>query len=164
VTTFKHETEGMILDEYQAGMITQDDATTALGNLGYASDAIPFLLQYAQAKAVISARNTAVSRIRAGYLAGAITSDQATASLSQIDVPQSQITTLLADWAAELAVPHTLLTVAQIGKLLEESYITADQAASLWALKGYPPTDVGYLFYLYPAPTQPLSAGAAPEA
>jgi hypothetical protein len=163
VTTVKHETEGMVLDELQAGMITQADATTALTNLGYASDAIPFLLQYAQAKAVISARNSAVSRVRAGYLAGAVTADQATASLSQLDVPQAQITAFLADWAAELAVPHTLLTVAQIGKLLEESYITADQAASLWALKGYPPTDIGYLFYIYPAPTQAPSAGAAPE-
>ena len=72
----------MVLTELQAGMITEADATTALANLGYASTAIPFLLQYAQAKAVISARNTAVSRVRSGYLAGAITSDQATASLS----------------------------------------------------------------------------------
>lgn len=156
--TVKHETEAMVLTELQAGMITEADATTALANLGYASTAIPFLLQYAQAKAVISARNTAVSRVRAGYLAGAVTADQATASLSQVGVPQATITALLADWTAELSVPHTALTVAQIGKLLEENIITADEASSLWRLRGYSLTDVGYLFSLYPPPTPPPSA------
>lgn len=162
--TVKHETEAMVLTELTAGMITQDEATTALTNLGYASTAIPFILQYTQARAVISARNTAVSRVRSGFLVGAVTSDQATASLSQVGVPQATITALIADWTAERSVPHTGLTVAQIGKLLGESYITADQASQLWQLKGYSLTDVGYLFNLYPPPAAPLSAGTAPEA
>lgn len=164
VTTVKHETEAMVLAELTAGMISQDEATTALTNLGYASTAIPFILQYTQARAVISARNTAVSRVRSGFLVGAVTSDQATASLSQVGVPQATITALIADWTAERSVPHTGLTVAQIGKLLGESYITADQASQLWQLKGYSLTDVGYLFNLYPPPAAPLSAGTAPEA
>jgi hypothetical protein len=164
VTTVKHETEAMVLSELTAGMISQGEATTALGNLGYAADAIPFILQYTQARAVISARNTAVSRVRSGFLVGAVSADQATASLSQVGVPQPTITALIADWTAEKAVPHTGLTVAQIGKLLGESYITADEASQLWQLKGYSLTDVGYLFALYPPPTPPSSAGTAPEA
>lgn len=164
VTTVKHETEAMVLAELTAGMISQGEATTALTNLGYAADAIPFILQYTQARAVISARNTAVSRVRSGFLVGAVTSDQATASLSQVGVPQATITSLIADWTAERSVPHTGLTVAQIGKLLGESYITADQASQLWQLKGYSVVDVGYLFNLYPPPAAPPSAGTAPEA
>jgi hypothetical protein len=162
VATVKHETEAMVLTELTAGLITQADATTALSNLGYASDAIPFLLQYAQAKATISARNTALSRVRAGYLAGVVSADQATASLTQVGVPQATIQVFLADWNAEKAVPHTALTAAQIGKLLAESHITADEASQLWQMKGYSVTDVGYLFSLYPPPSPPPPAATAP--
>ena len=158
VATVKHETEAMILTELTAGMITQGDATTALTNLGYASDAIPFLLQYAQARATITARNSALSRVRAGYLASVVTADQATASLSKVGVPQATIQTFLADWNAEKAVPHTALTVAEIGKLLKENIISTDTASSLWQMKGYSVTDVGYLFSLYPPPSAPPAA------
>ena len=153
VAAVKHETEAMVLTELTAGMITQGDATTALTNLGYASDAIPFLLQYAQAKATIAARNSALSRVRAGFLASVVTADQATASLSKVGVPQATIQTFLADWNAEKAVPHTALTVAEIGKLLKENIISTDTASSLWQMKGYSVTDVGYLFSLYPPPS-----------
>lgn len=158
VATVKHETEAMVLTELTAGMITQGDATTALTNLGYASDAIPFLLQYAQARATITARNSALSRVRAGYLASVVTADQATASLSKVGVPQATIQTFLADWNAEKAVPHTALTVAEIGKLLKENIISTDTASSLWQMKGYSVTDVGYLFSLYPPPSAPPAA------
>ena len=158
VAAVKHETEAMVLTELTAGMITQGDATTALTNLGYASDAIPFLLQYAQARATITARNSALSRVRAGYLASVVTADQATASLSKVGVPQATIQTFLADWNAEKAVPHTALTVAEIGKLLKENIISTDTASSLWQMKGYSVTDVGYLFSLYPPPSAPPAA------
>jgi hypothetical protein len=164
VATVKHETEAMVLEELAAGMISQGEATTALTNLGYASDAIPFLLRYAQAKATISARNTAVSRVRSGFLVGAVSADQATASLSQVGVPQATIQSLLADWTAEKSVPHTALTVAEIGKLLKEGLVSSEQASSLWQLKGYNLTDVGYLFSLYPPPETPPSAASSPQA
>ena len=73
VAAVKHETVSMVLTELTAGMISQGDATTALTNLGYAADAIPFLLQYAQARATITARNSAVSRVRSGFLASVVT-------------------------------------------------------------------------------------------
>ena len=60
-TTVKRESEAMIVTELTAGMLSQAEATTALTNLGYAPDAIPFVLQYAQARATITARNSAVS-------------------------------------------------------------------------------------------------------
>ena len=161
VATVKHETVSMVLTELTAGMISQGDATTALTNLGYAADAIPFLLQYAQARATITARNSAASRVRSGFLASVVTSDQATASLSQVGVPQATITQLLADWTAEKSVPHTALTTAEIGKLLKENVISTGEASSLWQMKGYSLTDVGYLFSLYPppSPTPPTGAG-----
>lgn len=159
-TTVKRESEAMIVTELTAGMLSQAEATTALTNLGYAPDAIPFVLQYAQARATITARNSAVSRVRSGFLASVVTHDQATASLSQVGVPQATITTLLADWTAEKSVPHTALTTAEIGKLLKEEVIDAGVASSLWQMKGYSLTDVGYLFSLYPPPQPAPPTGA----
>ena len=75
-------------------------------------------------------------------------------------VPQATITTLLADWTAEKSVPHTALTTAEIGKLLKEAVITSDEASSLWRMKGYSLTDVGYLFSLYPPPQPAPPTGA----
>lgn len=154
-TTAKQETEAMVLDEYQAGMLSEDEATTALTNLGYTKASIPYLLQYAQAKAVISARNAAVSRVRAGYLLGLLDNDQATTDLTKAGVPQAAITTLLADWAIELAVPRTALSTAQIGKLVEDGAMTSAQATTFWQMRGYTSTDIGWLFVLYPPPAAP---------
>jgi len=153
----KQETAGMVLTEYEAKLLTEAEATTALHNLGYEVAAVPFLLQYAQARGVISARNTAVSRIRQGYLLGLVNNDQATTELAQVGVPQAAIVTYLADWGAELSVPHTALTTAEIGKLLEEGHVNVARAEQLWRMKGFTTEDLAYLVLLYPpaAPAPP---------
>lgn len=155
----KEETAAMVLEEYQAGLLSQDQATTALSNLGYATAAVPYLLQYAQAKQVIAARNTAITRIRSGYLLNLTTEDQARNELSQVGVPATAVTTLIADWTAELAVPHTALTVAEIGWFVEHGVITEAQAQSYWKMKGLTDTDVALMAQRYPAPPP-----VAPEA
>jgi hypothetical protein len=156
----KEETAAMVLEEYQAGLLSQGQATTALGNLGYATAAVPYLLQYAQAKQVIAARNTAITRIRSGYLLNLTTEDQARNELSQVGVPATAVTTLIADWTAELAVPHTALTVAEIGWFVEHAVITEAEAQSLWHMKGLTPADVLLMAKRYPAP--PPKAPAVP--
>jgi hypothetical protein len=150
--TAKQETESMVLAEYSANLLSEAQATTALSNLGYTATAIPFLLQYAQAKAVLAARNTAVARVRSGFLLGLVSHDTANAELGQIGVPAAAITTYLADWTAELAVPHTNLSTAEIGKLLKDGAISTATASSLWAMRGYTQADIGYLEVLYPPP------------
>jgi hypothetical protein len=142
----------MVLAELQAGMITTAAATTALTNLGYTPESVPFILDYVQAKAINSSRNSAVSRIRTGYLAGVTTNAEATAALSQVAVPSATISALLADWDAEMSVPHTALSVAEIGWFLEHGTIDVATAENLWALRGYTPTDVGLLVQRYPPP------------
>jgi hypothetical protein len=159
VAATKHETAGMVLAEYQAKLLTEAEATTALENLGYTTASIPFFLQYAQARAVVSARDTAVSRIRQGYLLGLTSTGLATNSLSQVGVPQAAITAYLADWDAEASVPHTALTTAEIGKLLEGGHVATADAEALWKMKGYTTADISYLLALYPPPavTPPVS-------
>lgn len=156
--TAKTETETMVLAELQAGMITQADATTALQNLGYTTASIPFLLDYAQAKAVNSARNAAISRIRTGYLAGVTTTAEATAAMTQAGVPSATITSMLAEWTAEASVPHTALSAAEIGWFLEHGVMDTATATTYWKLRGYTAADVNYLIQRYPPPT-PTTGG-----
>jgi hypothetical protein len=152
VTTAKHETVAMVLEEYQASMISDDQATTALTNLGYTANSVPFLLQYAQAKQVVAARNTAMARVRAGFLAQLVTAGEATTELRQVGIQQAAVTTLISDWTAELAVPHTALTVAEIGWFVEHAVITAAEAQTLWKMRGLTAADATLMAQRYPAP------------
>lgn len=148
----KRETEGQVVASYTAHMIDAADATTALKALGYTDAAVGFILESATARRIISAQNTAVARVRAGYLLGELTNDQATTELSQLQVPQAAITAYLVDWAVERRTPHEHLTTAQVGKLLEEGYITAETALEKWQAAGYTPGDAALLLYIYPPP------------
>jgi hypothetical protein len=154
----KEETAAMVLEEFSAGMLTNAETTTALTNLGYTAAAVPFLTQYATAKRVMAARNTAVSRIRQGYLLGLTTADQATNELSQVGIGATAITAYIADWTAELAVPHTALTVAEIGWFVEHGVITEAKAEQLWKMKGFTADDVALMAQRYPPPATPPPA------
>lgn len=159
----KEETASQVLKEYQANLLTEADATTALTNLGYTAAAVPYLLQYATASAIVSARNSAVSRVRAAFLVGDLSASQAQADLGQLNIPQAAITAYMADWAVEAATPHLHLSAAQVGKLVEEGYIDAPTATAKWQAMGYGANDAALLLYIYPPPapvTTPAPTGS----
>lgn len=155
----KSETEAIILAEYEANMITEEQATTALTNLGYLATSIPFILQYVQAKRIVSARTSAITRVRAGYLLNLVTSDQATTDLSQLGLPQPAITALLEDWTVERDVPHTALTTAEIGKLVKDGAMDVATGERYWSMRGYTPADIQWLLVIYPPPAPPPPGG-----
>lgn len=155
----KEETASQVLKEYQANLLTEADATTALTNLGYTAASVPYLLQYATASAIVSARNSAVSRVRAAFLVGDLSASQAQADLGQLNIPQAAITAYMADWAVEAATPHLHLSAAQVGKLVEEGYIDAPTATAKWQAMGYGANDAALLLYIYPPPA-PVSSPA----
>ncbi len=146
----KEETASMILKEYAAKLLTEAEATKGLTDLGYIPESVPYLLEYALAGAIIAARNSALSRVRAAYLVGDITSVQATTDMASIGVPQAAITNYLADWAVEAATPHLHLSAAQVGKLAEDGILSEVQAVAKWQAMGYSATDAGYLLAIYP--------------
>lgn len=151
VSTPKSETASQILKEFGASLLTEVEATSALTSLGYTKTAIPFLLQYATASAMVAARNAAVARVKAAYLIKDITETTAKQDLGSLGIPNAAITTYLADWAVELATPHAHLSAAQVGKLLEEGHLGIDQAQEKWQAMGYSSTDSALLLYIYPA-------------
>jgi hypothetical protein len=71
------------------------------------------------------------------------------------------VTTLISDWTAELAVPHTALTVAEIGWFVEHAVITPAEAQTLWRMKGLTDTDAALMAQRYPAPAPKAPAAPA---
>jgi len=156
----KAESMSVVLKEYQANILTEAEATTALTSLGYSAAAIGYLLQYATAQAAIAARNTAMARVRAAYLVGDITAGQVSVDLNQLGIPAAAITNYLADWAVEAATPHLHLSAAQVGHLLKEGYIDAVTAQAKWVAMGYSANDAALLLLIYPpANAQPPGTG-----
>ncbi len=157
IHTAKAETEGMILADFEAQLITEAEATQALTSLGYVPEAIPFILEVYSARRVIAMRNAAVTRLRAAYITGSIGSDIVRTDLGTLGIPTTAVQAFLDAWDIERTTPSKRLTMAQVGKLVEEAAMTADEAAAYWERLGYDPADVQWLLRIYvPGSKAPL--------
>lgn len=162
-------TQATVEKLYLDKLITADQATTMLGNLGFTPEEITFLLESIDFARAAAAFNSAVSRIGTLYVGHKLSRAGAVDSLQKLDVPAETVTHLLATWDAELAANVKTLTPAQIalaysygvkdaawciGKLQEEGY----DAHDAWVLIGVenkgpiPATD-------YPEPAEGVAAG-----
>ena len=166
IHTAKAETEGMILADYEAQIITEAEATQALTALGYIPSAIPFVLETYAARRVIAMRNAAITRLRLGFLAGAVSVDDVRTDLGTLGVPPAAVDSFLQAWRIELATPTKRLTMAQVGKLLEEGHMTSAEGVAYWERLGYTGPDTAWLLLLYPpgskAPPAPAPTTTAP--
>jgi hypothetical protein len=159
VAKIKEDTASQVLQLYSAHLYTQDQTTTALANLGYVPAAITVMESQAEARAMISAHNSAVARVRASYLVGEINKTQVKTDLQALNVPAEAITAFVTDWDVELATPTKHLSAAEIGKLCEMGKITVQVAQSKWVASGFSANDAALLVILYPPPN-PVVPGA----
>lgn len=150
IGTAKAESEGMILADWEAGLITEKQATDALTALGEKAWAIPFILDTVIAKKVTTQRNAVVTRVRSSLLIGDVTPAQATTYLTQLGWPATAASETVNDWVIEAETPKLLLSVAEIGKLLAAGYVTQDFAIAYWKRHGYTTADAQLLLYIYP--------------
>jgi hypothetical protein len=162
VAKVKEETTAQVLKMYGAKLWTTDQASAELANLGYTAAAITVLLAQAEAQAIITAHNSAVSRVRASYLVGQLTDTAAVVDLQSLGVPQAAITDFISDWHVEKTTPTHHLSDAQVGKLTEDGVITAEVAQAKWVAMGYSSDDAALLLIIYPPPNPPVpGAGTA---
>lgn len=162
VAKVKDDTAAQVLKLYAAQVYTEAETTTALANLGYTSAAIEVLEQQALATQMLAQHNSAVSRVRAAYLVGEITSAQVGADLGELGVPAAAVSAFLTDWDVEIATPKLHLSAAQVGKLLEEGYIDQATALAKWVAMGYSSNDAALLLYIYPPPPAAAPVSPAP--
>ncbi len=163
VHSVKAETQGIILSEYEAQVITADQATTALENLGYTADSIPFLLESYDARRALAMRNAAINRVRQAYVIYNITEAQAKADLVNLGLSTASIDQFLTYWTIEQQTNIHRLSAAQVGKLAEDGVITGDDAVTRWVQMGYAPDEADLLTYIYP-PATPVTTTPASSA
>ena len=145
----KAETEAMILDDFEAQIITETQATDALHSLGYKAESIPFILDYLIAKRVITMRNAAVTRLREAFINRDMTEAQVTPELVALGIPTAAIEQMMTAWTIEQMTHIKRLSAAQVGKLAEDGVLTGDQALARWVQMGYDPVDAQLLTSIY---------------
>ena len=156
--TPKSESEAMILSDYEAQIITEADATSALESLGYTAASIPIILDYVVAKRVLTMRNAAISRLRTAYIDFLIPESEVSAALTNIGLPSQAVTQFLTYWTLEQSTNVKRLTAAQVGKLLEDGVFDVTNAVTRWTQMGYSPEEANLLPYIY-APAAAPSGG-----
>ena len=158
----KSETEAIILAEWEAQIITQAEATTALESLGYLAPAIPFILEAVTARRVITMRNAAINRLRTAFIDHLVDEATARTELGSLGLPGVAIDQFFAAWTIEQMTNVKRLSAAQVGKLVEDGVLSADNAVTRWVQMGYLPEEAALLLYVYPAGSK-APAGTVPS-
>ena len=157
----KAETEAQVLEQYQSGMVTQAQATTALTALHYSPAAITAMLASTEAKSRIASHNAAVSRTKNAYLYGDINAATAASDLAKLGVSQGTATALISDWDVQISTPSRHLSEAQVGHFYKTGVISEATAMSKWEAMGYTATDAALLAgYFTPSTINEAGAGS----
>lgn len=134
-----------VLTLYQVGALSEAQATTYLGDLGYQSAEIALELSYLDYQREARALNSAVTRIGTLYVGRKITRQTAVNALAALQVTADHAANLLATWDTTSAANVKVLSEAQIAKAFKLSIL--DQAGAMTELQaiGYTPFDAWVL-------------------
>ena len=164
VVHIRGATEAQIAADWEAGLITNAQATTALENLGYQSWAIPIILDTYEARKVIAARNNVVSRARASLLVGGVTTAEAVADLVSVGFSSPAAQEMAADWTVEANTPTKVIPYNIVGSLLKQGIMGSTDGINYFRRSGYTQQDAEMMteFYAGEAVTSPAVVAGAP--
>lgn len=162
----KELAQGTVEKLYLDQIITRDEALSDLEKLGFDQPEAVYTIEvweYAQQAKTISA---AVTAVKTRYLGKRIPEQVAKSLLSDLGMPDAQITNLLAVWDVELQAQVRILTEAQILDAVE--YGIADQGWATGRLEalGYSADDAYTLISIKlksPQPNPPEGAPTPPQ-
>jgi DNA-binding Lrp family transcriptional regulator len=117
-----------LLDESEAGYITQADYQAGLEALGYAGNALQLELELGAARQAKKYRDAVVEAIHKAYLEHELDDSAAISQLATVGVTGDQATRLLTLWRLERQYTRTRLTEAQVVKAYGKSLITEQDA------------------------------------
>jgi hypothetical protein len=106
--------ESMYADLYKEGAITPEEFQAELKTLGYTKAGGELIQAVYDNEAAISARNAVISKVRAAYIAGKVTEQQAKDTLNEIGLIAGMVERLIDDWDLERDTNIRLLTAAQV--------------------------------------------------
>jgi len=136
-STTKQLAESTVLALYNDRIITQTQAATYLGDLGYTSAEATYILEVADARLTQHYLSSAIGKIHTQYVAYHIDKTAATKALTSLQLPPTGISDLLTDWDIERTANAPRLTASQYAKALKSSILTQDQAMTALEGLGY---------------------------
>lgn len=145
----KDASESLIIDTYEAGFSTKDQAVAHLVVIGYTPEAAGILIDSFDARKILASMQSAVTKIREAFLARRITKQVASSDLDTVGVHPNLRDHYLADWDVERTTVFKVLTTAQVGHLAHVAIITRDDAKRRWIAAGYSAEDAELLALTY---------------
>lgn len=137
--------EGAIATLYETRAITNAEAATYLGHLGYAADEAALVLELGDLQRELRVLNSAVTRVGTLYVAHKITRDAAGKALAAYGVVGDHQAHLLATWDTERVANVRQLTPAQIVDAWEYGNLDDGEASGELVAIGYTPFDAWVL-------------------
>jgi hypothetical protein len=130
----------------QAGVMTVEDATSALRDIGYPQRFAEGIAMATDASMRVGLVQKATSRVRSAYLRGDITVDQARGALTALGIVPLAVTDFTNAWQIEFTPKHKQRTASQIVNDLSLGEIDTPSAMSRLRNLGY--TDVDSRLYI----------------
>lgn len=142
-------TGSQIVSLYEVRAITRDEAAAMMDAISYDPDAAGQLLDLADIRHTKKFVDQAVTRVRAGYLAGRVDENTVAAQLDALRVAPDERDDLLALWDLEKAVPSKQVTEAQLRAAAKAGIITWQGYYEKLIGYGYAEDDAFILVQLY---------------
>lgn len=151
-TTNKQLSQSMIHTAYAERLITEPQAASMLGDLGYDTTEVAFILSIADHQRHVAAQKTAINRVHSRYIAFRIDRTAASSALDKIGVDPAGRDDLLGTWDDERAANTPILSLAQLDGLAKRHLITQGVYQEHVLALGYPKNYVPLLYALaFPA-------------
>lgn len=149
IISLRGVTEAQVAVDWQAGLITQSQAETALRNIGYQDWALPIIFDTYEARKVIAARNNVVTRVRQAVIVGGLTSAEAVSDLESVGFSPPAASEMVADWTVEANTPTKMMSYSVVGYLLEAQLMGKDDGINYFRRSGYTAQDAELMVAYY---------------
>lgn len=159
--------ESTVTTLYETHAVDAATATSLLTALGYDSTDVALILEVADLQRELRVLNSAITRVGTLYVNHKITRGGAASALAALDVAQSHVDHLLAEWDVTAAANVRQLTPAQIVDAWEFKVISQDEATAELVAVGYTPRDAWVLLSnkaKQPLPNPPAQGPPGPGA
>lgn len=131
-----------IVSAYSAQMLSKSDATSMLTKLGYTSDEVTFVLQFADFDAQMSVLNDAIGEIGTAYVSGNYSQADAITALGKFNITGAQQTQLFTQWDTQRTVKSKRLTEAQYTTAWKRAIINDTEFKAALNDLGYSAKDI----------------------
>jgi hypothetical protein len=130
---------------FENGIISEQDASSAIQGIGYTADESKFIIQASKLRKRARGTEQAIAGIRSKYIGSHLTRQQASGNLDKTGIPATERDYLLGIWDLERGTVTRQLTEAQVIRLMKKTFLTPEDALSRLIALGYSEDDATLL-------------------